>query len=180
MLFEQRRDLSARRFGAAPGIAEDAEVAIQRRAQIPMRMSGGEASVTGWRMSSDETTPTLATRTVAMPANTNAHGDVFGGWLLSQMDIAGASVATRRAEGRVVTVAVTGMTFEKPVFVGDEVTCHAEVVKTGRSSITVKLVAHARRGRTGEETKVTEGVFTYVAVDAQGEPRPMSDASGDR
>ncbi len=131
-------------------------------------------------MSSDDTTPALATRTVAMPANTNAHGDIFGGWLLSQMDIAGASVATRRAEGRVVTVAVTGMTFERPVFVGDEVTCHADIVKTGGTSITVRLVAHARRGRTGEDIKVTEGIFTYVAVDAQGKPRSLSDASGDR
>jgi acyl-CoA thioesterase YciA len=117
---------------------------------------------------------TLALRTVAMPAFSNSHGDIFGGWLLSQMDLAGGTVATRRAKGRVVTVAVTSMIFQRPVFVGDEVTCYAEAIKIGRSSITIKINAFARRGRTGEDIEVTEGAFTYVAVDTEGKPRPIS------
>ena len=118
--------------------------------------------------------PTLALRAVAMPVFANAEGDIFGGWLLSQMDLAGATVAKRRANGRVVTVAVTGMTFVQPVFVGDEVTCYAVIVKTGRTSITLKIKASARRGRTGESIEVTEGLFTYVAVDAEGKSRPVN------
>jgi acyl-CoA thioesterase YciA len=90
------------------------------------------------------------------------------------MDLAGGSVATRRANGRVVTVAVTGMTFLQPVFVGDEVTCYAEIVKIGRTSITLKIKTFARRGRTGENIEVTEGVFTYVAIDANGKSRPVN------
>ena len=131
-------------------------------------------------MSTNDTESTLALRTVAMPAFTNSHGDIFGGWLLSQMDLAGGIVATRRAQGRVVTVAVTGMTFQQPVFVGDEVTCYANVVKIGRSSIAVKISVFACRGRTGEDIKVTEGLFTYVAVDAKGKSRPVSSASPER
>src|SRR5262245_31929648 len=83
------------------------------------------------------TEPTL--RTIAMPADTNPNGDVFGGWLLSQMDLAGGTVAVRRAQGRVVTISVTSMTFKRPVFVGDEVTCYAELVKVGRTSLTVRI-----------------------------------------
>src|SRR5215470_2963475 len=90
--------------------------------------------------------PTLALRAVAMPAFTNSHGDIFGGWLLSQMDVAGATIATRRAKGRVVTVAITAMTFHRPVCVGDEVSCYAEIVKIGRTSITVRVEVFARRG----------------------------------
>ena len=104
----------------------------------------------------------LALRAVAMPVFANAHGDIFGGWLLSQMDLAGGTVATRLAKGRVVTVAVTAMTFHGPVFVGDEVSCYASVVKVGRTSITVKIESFARRGRTGEKIAVTEGLFTYI------------------
>ena len=130
-------------------------------------------------MSINDTRLALASRTVAMPAFTNSHGDIFGGWLLSQMDLAGGTVATRRGKGRVVTVAVTEMSFQQPVFVGDEVTCYADVVKIGRSSIAVKISAFARRARTGEEIKVTEGLFTYVAVDEKGKSRPVPSASGD-
>ena len=124
-------------------------------------------------MSTSDTGSALALRTVALPAFTNAHGDIFGGWLLSQMDLAGGTAATRLAKGRIVTVAVTEMSFRLPVFVGDEVTCFADVVKIGRCSIAVKISAFARRGRSGEDTKVTEGLFTYVAVDAKGKPRPV-------
>jgi acyl-CoA thioesterase YciA len=115
----------------------------------------------------------LALRSVAMPMFANPHGDIFGGWLLSQMDVAGGTVASRRAKGRVVTIAITAMTFHRRVFVGDEVSCYAQVVKTGRTSIAVKIKAFARRGRGGPEIEVTEGLFTYVAVDSAGQPCPV-------
>jgi acyl-CoA thioesterase YciA len=117
-----------------------------------------------------------ALRAIAMPADANAAGDIFGGWLLPQMDLAGSTAATRRAKGRVVTVAITGMTFHRPVFVGDEVSCYAEIVKVGRTSITVKVESWARRGRSEERIEVTEGIFTYVAVDAERRPCPVPDA----
>jgi acyl-CoA thioesterase YciA len=115
----------------------------------------------------------LALRTIAMPVFANAHGDIFGGWLLSQMDLAGSAVAIRRAKGRVVTASVTAMSFQRPVFVGDEVSCYAKILNVGRSSITVKVNAFARRDRSGEQIQVTEGVFTYVAVDSKSKPRPV-------
>lgn len=115
--------------------------------------------------------PTL--RAIAMPANANPHGDIFGGWLLSQMDLAGATLATRRAKGRVVTVAITAMTFHRPVFIGDEVTCYGEIVKVGRTSITVKIESWVRRGAGGSHIEVTGGTFTYVAVDPDRKPRPL-------
>jgi len=108
-----------------------------------------------------------------MPTDTNPHGDIFGGWLVSQMDLAGSAAATRRAKGRVVTVSITGLSFHRPVFVGDEVACYAEVVKVGRTSITVKIESWAHRGIADEQIAVTDGVFTYVAVDAAGKPRPV-------
>ncbi len=112
-------------------------------------------------------------RTIAMPADANANGDIFGGWLVSQMDLAGSASATRRAKGRVVTVAITSMTFHRPVFVGDEVACYAEVVKVGKTSLTVKIESWACRGVGDEQIAVTDGMFTYVAVDADGKPRPV-------
>jgi acyl-CoA thioesterase YciA len=115
--------------------------------------------------------PTL--RAIAMPADANPHGDIFGGWLLSQMDLAGGTVATRRAKGRTVTVAITGMTFHRPVFIGDEVTCYAEIIKIGTTSITVKVESWVRRGIGQEQIGVTEGVFTYVAVGDDRRPRPV-------
>jgi acyl-CoA thioesterase YciA len=114
-----------------------------------------------------------ALRAIALPADANPSGDIFGGWLLSQMDLAGGSTATRRAGGRAATVALTGMTFYLPVFIGDEVSCYAEIVKTGRTSITVKVESWARRGLSGERVKVTEGVFTYVAIGSDRRPRPL-------
>jgi len=116
--------------------------------------------------------PTL--RAIAMPADTNPHGDIFGGWLLCQMDLAGGTVATRRAKGRVMTVAITGMTFHRPVLVGDEVTCFAYIQKVGTTSITVKIESWVRRGVGENYIKVTEGVFTYVAVSADGRPHAVS------
>jgi acyl-CoA thioesterase YciA len=114
-----------------------------------------------------------AVRTIAMPADANPNGDIFGGWLLSQMDIAGGTIAVQRARGRVATVAVTAMTFHQPVFVGDEVSCFGEVVKVGRSSITVKVESWVRRGVSDERIKVTEGLFTFVAIGPDRRPRPV-------
>jgi acyl-CoA thioesterase YciA len=118
-----------------------------------------------------QTEPAL--RAIAMPANTNPWGDIFGGWLLSQMDLAGGTLATRRAKGRTATVAVTAMTFHRPVFVGDEVTCYAEIIKIGTTSITVKVESWARRGTGEEQVAVTEGIFTYVAIGADRRPCPV-------
>jgi acyl-CoA thioesterase YciA len=108
-----------------------------------------------------------AVRTLAMPGDTNPSGDIFGGWILAQMDIAAGTVAFDRARGRVATIAVDAMTFHQPILVGDVVSCYAEVVRVGRSSITVQVEAWAKRARTPEEVKVTEGRFTCVAIDEQ-------------
>jgi acyl-CoA thioesterase YciA len=115
-----------------------------------------------------------ALRAIAMPADTNPHGDIFGGWLLCQMDLAGSTVATRRAGGRVVTIAITAMAFHRPVLVGDEVSCFCEVERIGHTSITIKIESWARRGLGSTAIKVTEGTFTYVRVDADGRPQTIS------
>src|SRR5260370_3471438 len=115
--------------------------------------------------------PTL--RAIAMPADANPHGDIFGGWLLSQMDLAGGTVATRRAKGRTATVAITAMSFHRPVFIGDEVTCYAKIVRIGTTSITMKVESWVRRGTGEEQIEVTEGIFTYVAIDSDRRPRPV-------
>ncbi|HEU4660964.1 MAG TPA: acyl-CoA thioesterase [Pseudolabrys sp.] len=115
-----------------------------------------------------------ALRAIAMPADTNTHGDIFGGWLLCQMDLAGSTVATRCARGRVVTVAITGMAFHRPVLVGDEVSCYGIIERIGNTSIAVKVESWVRRGIGDESIKVTEGLFTYVAVDAAGRPHPVA------
>lgn len=117
----------------------------------------------------------LATRTLAMPADANPHGDIFGGWVLSQMDIAGGITAARRARGRVATVAVTAMTFHLPVYVGDVLCVYALVEKVGRTSLTCRLEAWALRQRLGERVKVTEGLFVFVALDPNGHPRPVDE-----
>ncbi len=124
---------------------------------------------------SGERVPTAmpAVRALAMPADTNPSGDIFGGWLLAQMDVAGGIVAYERAAGRVATVAVDGMTFHHPVYVGDVVSCYAEVASTGRTSMTLQVEVWVQRARTGEPIKVTEGRFTYVAIGADGKPRPL-------
>ena len=114
-----------------------------------------------------------ALRAIAMPADANPQGDIFGGWLLSQMDLAGGTVATRRARGRTETVAITSISFHRPVFIGDEVTCYAEIVRIGTTSITVKVESWVRRGTGEEHISVTEGTFTYVAVDGDRRPRSV-------
>ena len=113
-----------------------------------------------------------AIRAMAMPGDANANGDIFGGWVLSQMDLAGGAVTAQVVQGRTATVAIEAMTFHKPVFIGDLVSCYVEVVKTGRTSVTVKIDTFAKRRFGGAEVKVTEGTFIYVAIDAEGRPRP--------
>lgn len=118
-----------------------------------------------------------ALRTVAMPADTNPNGDIFGGWLMAQMDLAGSVAAVRRAGGRVVTVAVEAMSFHRPVMVGDLVSCYARVVRVGRTSLRVEVDTWVERYARSTVEKVTEGVFTYVAVDDAGRPRPVPTSS---
>ncbi|MGH1477643.1 MAG: acyl-CoA thioesterase [Geminicoccales bacterium] len=117
-----------------------------------------------------------AIRTVAMPADTNSNGDIFGGWVLSQMDLAAGIIAGRRAKGRVATVAVDGMTFHRPVSVGDVVSCYAKVTRVGKTSLTVQVDTYVIRGRVNDEVKVTEGRFTMVAIDDTGTPRLVEPA----
>ena len=116
----------------------------------------------------------LAIRTLAMPADANPAGDIFGGWVISQMDIAGGVTASARAHGRVATVAVTGFTFHKPVKIGDVVCCYADIQKVGKTSITIGIEAWVlRRDEPEDRFKATEGVFTFVALDGDGKPRPV-------
>ena len=112
-------------------------------------------------------------RVIAMPADANPNGDIFGGWLLAQMDLAGGSLATQRARGRCATVAVDAMVFHQPVFVGDEVSCYGRLVRTGRTSMTVRVEAWRRHLPSGEVRKVTEAIFTYVAIGEDRRPRPL-------
>ncbi|MDB5316120.1 MAG: acyl-CoA thioesterase [Rhodospirillales bacterium] len=122
-------------------------------------------------------------RVIAMPADTNPTGDIFGGWLMAHMDQAGATVALRRARGRVATIAVEGMKFHRPVKVGDEVSLYGTLLGVGRTSIRVQVEAW-RRDRSAEDaSQVTEAVFIFVALDAAGQPRPVDEigrpAAGD-
>ncbi len=118
-------------------------------------------------------------RVVAMPADANPNGDIFGGWLLAQMDLAGGNLAVQRARGRCATIAVDGMVFHEPVFVGDEVSCYGEVIRTGRTSITTRIEAWRRNLFSGEVRKVTEAIFTYVALGDDRRPRPLEPLSID-
>lgn len=112
-------------------------------------------------------------RTAPMPSDMNGNGDIFGGWVLSQMDIAGGIVAARRSQGRTVTVAVDAMTFHQPIKVGDVVSIYGKVVRVGRTSMAVKLETIVVRRLDPAEIKVTEGTFTFVAIDENGRPRPV-------
>ncbi|MCR9204642.1 MAG: acyl-CoA thioester hydrolase YciA [Halobacteriovoraceae bacterium] len=115
----------------------------------------------------------LTVRTMAMPADTNPIGDIFGGYLLSQMDIAGGIYTQKIAKGRTVTIAVDSMTFHKPLNVGDVVCCYCDTIKVGRTSIAVKVEVWTIRKFSSEREKITEGVFTYVAIDDNRKPRPV-------
>lgn len=113
-----------------------------------------------------------AIRVAAMPADTNSTGTIFGGWIMSQVDIAGSIAALERARGRVVTVAVNSFEFHQPVFVGDLISCYAEVIKVGRTSITIKVEVYAQRCPSNPKTiKVTQAELTYVALDENRKPR---------
>jgi acyl-CoA thioesterase YciA len=110
-------------------------------------------------------------RTVPQPADMNGNGDIFGGWVLSQMDVAGGSLAARVARGRVATVAITAMTFVQPIKVGDMVSIYGTVAKIGRTSITIDLETIVQRRHESAEIKVTHGTFVFVAIDDDGKPR---------
>ena len=112
-------------------------------------------------------------RTIAMPADANANGDIFGGWLMSQMDLGGAILARGTAHCRVTTVAVDGMSFLRPVNVGDVVTCYAQLLSVGRTSMKIRVEAWVQRYADSTLRHVTEGTFTYVAIDDAGKPQPV-------
>lgn len=124
-------------------------------------------------MSEDTPHGDLTTRTMAMPADTNAAGDIFGGWVVSQMDIAAGIAAGERARGRVVTIAIDAMTFIRPVKVGDVVCVYTDMVKVGRTSMKIHVEAWVLRHRFGTREKVTDAMFTFVAVDEEGRPQAV-------
>jgi acyl-CoA thioesterase YciA len=126
----------------------------------------------------DESEPRgeLTVRTIAMPADTNANGDIFGGWVMSQMDQAGGIAGVERAQGRVVTVAVEAMHFIRPVRIGDVLCVYTRVERIGRTSMTIRVEAWARRFQTRLREKVTDATFTFVAIDQDGRPRPIPPA----
>ena len=117
-----------------------------------------------------------AIRTIAMPADTNPAGDIFGGWLMAQMDLAAGNAAARRARGRCATIAVDGFTFLKPVHVGDEVTVYATIQAVGRTSIKLRVSAWRRPRDADTIIQVTEALFTFVAIDEQRRPRAVPPA----
>jgi acyl-CoA thioesterase YciA len=126
------------------------------------------------RRNSSEPKGELASRTLAMPADCNPKGDIFGGWIMALMDSAGKMSATPHAGGRVVTVSVSNITFLQPVHVGDTVCCYTDVKRTGRTSITLDVEVWVLRQGQGERVKVTEAEFTFVAVGDDGRPRELT------
>lgn len=132
-----------------------------------------EASVHAALSTSSEPGGDLCIRTLAMPADTNANGDIFGGWLLSQMDVGGGVFASKVAKSRTVTVAIEAMNFRKAVYVGDLVSVYANLVRTGRTSMTIHLEAWVLRRREEQPILVTDGNFTYVSIDDDGRPQPI-------
>ena len=131
-------------------------------------------------MNGSESPPDIAPaiRIIAMPADANPSGDIFGGWIMSMMDMAGANVAFERAGGRVATVAVEKLSFHQPVAVGDVVTCFAQVTRMGRTSLSTDVEVWVRGRAGGNSIKVTEGAFTFVAIDEAGKPRPVDGETG--
>ncbi|BCA96994.1 acyl-CoA thioesterase [Legionella antarctica] len=116
----------------------------------------------------------LTIQTLAMPLSTNANGDIFGGWIVSQMDLAAGVLAKRLSQGRVATVAINSMTFLKPVHVGDVISCHVELIKQGNTSLTIGVEVWALPTTQAERYQVTEGVFVFVAIDENRKPRQVS------
>jgi acyl-CoA thioesterase YciA len=129
-------------------------------------------------MTETEPTGTLALQTIAMPADTNSNGDIFGGWLMAQMDLGCSVLARRRARGRVATIAVEAMTFYKPVLVGDVVSIHAVMLGEGRTSMTIAVEVWVSRQPSGDRLKVTAAKFIFVAVDDAGLKRPLPEVPG--
>lgn len=115
----------------------------------------------------------LVLKVMPMPSDTNIHGDIFGGWIMSQVDIAGAILASQLSMGRVSTVAVNNFVFKQPIYVGDLVSFYAKIIKVGNTSITVEVEVFAQRKRYEHTIKVTEATLTYVALDDNGKPRPV-------
>ena len=113
----------------------------------------------------------LSLSTIAMPADANANGDIFGGWVMAQMDLAGSIPAKKAVRNRIVTVAVDKMKFLKPVKVGDRVVCYTHIIALGNTSITIQVDVYAQRLTEDTEVKVTEGMFTYVSIDQKGKPK---------
>lgn len=126
---------------------------------------------------SEETRGRITTRTIAMPSDTNPSGDIFGGWVLSQMDMAAGICAGQRAQNRVVTVSLDSMAFIRPVKVGDILGVYTEVAEIGRTSMKIHVEAWVRRSRIGLREKVTAAIFKFVAIDADGKPTPVPDES---
>ena len=124
-------------------------------------------------MTEEQPHGTLTVRVIAMPADTNANGDIFGGWVLSRMDQAGGIAAVERAKGRAVTIAIEAMTFIRPVKVGDVLSVYTEIESVGRTSMKIHVEAWAKRFRTTLHEKVTDATFTFVAIDEEGRPRPV-------
>ena len=122
--------------------------------------------------SQSERLPSL--RTIAMPADANPSGDIFGGWIMSQMDLAGAIYASYTVKGRLVTVAVESMTFHKPVLIGDQVSCYCKTTRVGRTSISIHIETWVRRKHSAEEnSRVTEATYTYVSINEDRQPIPI-------
>ena len=142
---------------------------MSRKAAAAMQDAGGAPE-------SQAMQPAVAPviRTIAMPADTNPAGDIFGGWLMAQMDLAAGNVATRRAQGRCATIAVDAMTFHSPVFVGDEVSLYAHIVMCGRSSMRIAVEAWRRARDSDATARVTQATFTFVAIDEDRRSRPLS------
>jgi acyl-CoA thioesterase YciA len=132
-----------------------------------------DASVHAALSASHEPQGDLCIRTLAMPADTNANGDIFGGWLLSQMDVGGGVLASKIARSRTVTVAIEAMNFRKAVYVGDLVSVYANLVRVGRTSMTVRLEAWVLRRKEEQPILVTDGNFTYVSIDDEGRPQAI-------
>jgi acyl-CoA thioesterase YciA len=114
-------------------------------------------------------------QTLAMPADTNANGDIFGGWLVSQMDLAAGVLAKKISRGRAATVAINSMAFLRPVQVGDVISCYVVLTKRGRTSMTIQVEVWVMRSESGEQYQVTEGTFVFVAIDDNGSPRQLSE-----
>lgn len=115
----------------------------------------------------------LVLQTLAMPADANPNGDIFGGWIMSQMDLGGGIAAKKRARSRIVTVAVDSMVFRKPVHIGDTVHVHADITHVGTTSMKINLEVWAQNWEQSNKWKVTEAIYTYVAIDDKGKPQPV-------